>query len=575
MFVHNADVATVFEEIADLLEIKGESPFRVRAYRNAARTLDTLAASVQTLVQEQRDLTELPGIGADLAGKIGEIVATGSCALRQQLSAELPPGLHKLLLLPGLGPKRVKTLYRELGIGSLEQLAAAARSGQVGTIRGFGERAAQRILDAVEAQLSKSTRFRIGAAQQLARQLVDYLRRSGDAGQVEAAGSVRRMKETVGDLDIVASSPRPAGLLQAFVDFDGVAEVLSHGTTRASVILRQGIQVDLRVVDGASFGAALHYFTGSKAHNIAVRRLAQEHGWKLNEYGLFAGEQRIAGETELAVFQALGLPFIEPELRENRGEIEAAQAGRLPRLVRLGDLRGDLHAHTLATDGRNSLREMALEARRRGFSYLAITDHSQHLTVAHGLDSDGVARQGGEIDRLNAELDGITILKGIEADINEDGSLDLPDACLRRLDLVVGAVHARFDLPRERQTERILRAMDHPCFTLLAHPSGRLIFERAPYDVDMPRIIGHAKERGCFLELNAQPDRLDLTDTYCMEARQAGVLVSIDSDAHSSVGFDDLRFGIGQARRGWLERRDVLNTRTLAQLRALLAATRA
>jgi DNA polymerase (family 10) len=574
MFVHNADVATVFQEIADLLEIKGESTFRVRAYRNAARTLDTLASSVQTMVQEHADLTELPGIGEDLAGKIGEIVATGTCELRQQLRGELPSGLHKLLLLPGLGPKRVKTLYQQLGIGSLEQLAVAARSGQISTIRGFGERAEQRILEAVEAQLSKSTRFKIGVAGQVALQLVNYLKQTGEAGQVEAAGSLRRMQDTVGDLDIVASSPRPARLLQAFIDFDGVAQVLSHGPTRASVVLRQGMQVDLRVVDGVSFGAALHYFTGSKAHNIAVRRLAQERKLKLNEYGLFSGEQRIAGETELSVFEALGLPFIEPELRENRGEIEAAQEGRLPQLVKLEDLRGDLHAHTKATDGKNTLREMALEAQRRGFSYLAITDHSRRLTVAHGLDSAGVARQSDEIDRLNLELRGMTVLKGIEVDINEDGSLDLSDAALRQLDLVIGAIHSKFDLPRERQTARILRAMDHPCFTLLAHPGGRMIFERDPYDVDMPRIISHAKQRGCFLELNAQPDRLDLTDTYCMAAKQAGVLVSVNSDAHSSVGFDDLRFGIGQARRGWLEKTDVLNTRSLDELKALLATTR-
>jgi len=450
----------------------------------------------------------------------------------------------------------------------------AARAGEIRTIRGFGPRAEQRILDAVEAQLSKSARFRIGTASELAQSFTRYLK-AGDAhAEVEPAGSLRRMQDTIGDLDIVASSPRPAALLQRFVDFDGVAEVLSHGPTRASVLLRQGIQVDLRVVPASSFGSALQYFTGSKAHNIAMRRLAQERDLKLNEYGLFSAARRVAGETEADVFAALGMPYIAPELRENRGEIEAALAGQLPQLVTLADLRGDLHAHTKASDGKSSLREMALAAQRRGWSYLAITDHSRQLSIAHGLDSEAVDRQVAQIERINQELHGLTVLKGIEVDINEDGSLDLPDACLRQLDLVVGAVHSGFNLSRDRQTTRILRAMDHPCFTLLAHPSGRLLLEREPFDIDMPRVIAHARQRGCFLELNAQPHRLDLSDSYCLAAKKGGVLVSVNSDAHSRVDFDDLRFGIGQARRGWLEKSDVLNTRGLDELRTLLAATR-
>ena len=362
--------------------------------------------------------------------------------------------------------------------------------------------------------------------------------------------------------------------MQRFTSFEGVAHVLAQGGTRASVVLNQGMQVDLRVVAAISFGAALHYFTGSKAHNIAVRTLAQERGLKMNEYGVFSGIRRIAGEAEESVFNAVGLSYIEPELRENRGEIAAAQARQLPDLVGLSDLAGDLHVHTKASDGLNNLREMALEAQRRGFSYLGITDHSSRLAVAHGLDAERLSRQMDEIDQLNAELQGITLLKGVEADINEDGSLDLPDSILQRLDLVIGAVHSKFALSRERQTERILRAMDHPCFTLLAHPSGRLILERDPYDVDMYRIIQHAKQRGCFLELNAQPSRLDLTDTYCMIAKSEGVVLSVNSDAHSVFDFDDMRFGIGQARRSWLEKPDVLNTRSISQLKSIFAQTR-
>jgi DNA polymerase (family 10) len=377
----------------------------------------------------------------------------------------------------------------------------------------------------------------------------------------------------VGDLDILVTTRDPAAVTRRFVTYDEVKKVVAQGPTRSTVMLRSGIQADLRVVKPAEFGSALYYFTGSKAHNIAVRRLGQQRGLKINEYGVYRGRERVAGDTEASVFAAVGLPFIPPELREDRGEIEAAQRKALPALVEVADLRGDLHAHTRATDGRNSLREMAEAARKRGFQYLAITEHSRHLTMAHGLDPARLSRQIGEIDRLNASLDGITLLKGIEVDILEDGALDLPDDLLGRLDLVVGAVHSKFNLSRSRQTGRILKAMDHPHFTLLAHPTGRLIDDRDPYDVDMPRIIRHARERGCFLELNAHPDRLDLLDVHCQMARDAGVLVAINSDAHGVGDFDNLVYGVGQARRGWLEKRDVLNTRPLKALRRLLKGT--
>ncbi|HEX7972176.1 MAG TPA: PHP domain-containing protein [Thiobacillus sp.] len=361
--------------------------------------------------------------------------------------------------------------------------------------------------------------------------------------------------------------------MQHFTAYDEVADVISAGATRASVVLKSGLQVDLRVVAQQAYGAALHYFTGSRAHNIAIRRMAQARGLKLNEYGVFRGAERVAGDDEASVYRSVGLPFIPPELRENRGEIEAAHAGRLPALVELPDLRGDLHAHTTATDGHDSLRDMALAAKAQGLEYLAITEHSRRLAMAHGLDPQRLARQCDEIDRLNPELDGITLLKGIEVDILEDGSLDLPDDVLGRLDLVVGAVHSQFNLSRARQTARILRAMDHPHFSLLAHPSGRLIDRRAPYDVDMLRLIRHARARGCFLELNAHPERLDLLDSQCQMAKEEGVLVSIDSDAHSTFDFSNLKYGVGQARRGWLEKDDVLNTRPLAALRRLLKRT--
>ncbi|WP_324780968.1 DNA polymerase/3'-5' exonuclease PolX [Thiobacillus sedimenti] len=573
MPVHNADIAARFEEIADRLEIQGANPFRIRAYRNAARTLAELPQEARVLLEKGEDLTRLPGIGADLAAKVREIVETGHCSLLDRLRRELPPAVTELLQIPGLGPKRVKALYHDLDVQTVEQLYRAARDGRIRALPGFGDKTELNILQAVEAHVSQTHRFKLAVAAQYADTLTAFLQALPGVGQVTVAGSFRRMRETVGDLDLLVTAQAGSAVMQRFTAYDEVAEVLSAGGTRASVVLKSGLQVDLRVVEPPSYGAALCYFTGSKAHNIAIRRLAQKRGLKVNEYGVFRGSERIAGDDETSVYAGVGLPWIPPELREDRGEIEAAREGRLPRLVELSDLRGDLHAHTRATDGHDSLRDMAEAARALGLSYLAITEHSRHLTVAHGLDPLRLTRQCDEIDRLNLELEGIVLLKGIEVDILEDGSLDLPDDVLGRLDLVVGAVHSRFHLTRAKQTERILRAMDHPHFTLLAHPSGRLLEQREPYDVDMLRIIRHARQRGCFLELNAHPERLDLLDSHCQMAKEEGVLVSINSDAHSRYDFANLRYGVGQARRGWLEKDDVLNTRPLAALRRLIRRT--
>ncbi len=573
MPVHNADITATFEAIADLLEIEGANPFRIRAYRNAARILGDLPQEARVLVERGEDLTRLPGIGTDLAARINEIVTTGHCSLLDRLRRELPPAITELLKIPGLGPKRVKALYHDLDVQTVEQLHRAAQDGRIRALPGFGAKTEQNILEAVQAHANQSQRFKLATAAQYAETLRGFLQRVPGVQQVIVAGSFRRMRETVGDLDILVIASADSPVMQRFSAYDEVAEVYSAGDTRASVLLKCGIQVDLRVVARESYGAALHYFTGSKSHNIAIRRIAQQLGLKVNEYGVFRGTQRVAGDTEESVYRAVGLPYIPPELREDRGEIEAARAGRLPRLVELSDLKGDLHAHTRATDGHDSLRDMALAAKAYGLEYLAITEHSRRLTVAHGLDPIKLAKQCDEIDRLNAELDGITLLKGIEVDILEDGSLDLPDAVLAQLDLVVGAVHSKFELSRAKQTERILRAMDRPHFTLLAHPTGRVIGQREPYDVDMLRIIRHARQRGCFLELNAHPERLDLLDSQCQSAKEEGVLVSVNSDAHSTFDFANLKYGVGQARRGWLEKADVLNTRPLAALRKLLKRT--
>src|SRR5512139_3680635 len=573
MPVHNADIAAIFDEIADLLEIEGANPFRIRAYRNAARTLGELPQEVRVLLERGEDLKHLPGIGNDLAAKIGEIVSSGHCSQLERLHKELPPAITELLHIPGIGPKRVKTLYHDLDIQTVGQLYRAARDGRIRELPGFGEKTEHNIQQAVEAHVSLARRYKLAVVAQYADALQAYLQQVPGVAQVTVAGSFRRMRETVGDLDILVAASAKSPVMARFTAYEEVAEVLSAGSTRASVVLKSGLQVDLRAVEKHSCGAALHYFTGSKAHNIAIRRIAQKLGLKVNEYGVFRGSERIAGETEESVFRSVGLPWIAPELREDRGEIEAARAGRLPQLVELADLRGDLHVHSKATDGHDTLRAMAQAARELGLEYIAITEHSRHLTVAHGLDPQRLMRQCDEIEQLNAELKGITLLKGIEVDILEDGSLDLPDEVLGRLDLVVGAVHSKFDLSRARQTERILRAMDHPHFTLLAHPTGRLLEQRAPYDVDMLRIIRQARQRSCFLELNAHPERLDLLDSQCQMAREEGVLVSINSDAHSTFDFSNLKYGVGQARRGWLEKDDVLNTRPLAALRRLLERT--
>jgi DNA polymerase (family 10) len=574
MPVHNADIAAIFEEIADLLEIRGNNPFRIRAYRNAARSVGEFGREFKTLIESGSELPKLPGIGVDLTAKIHEIVTTGHCATLDKLRKEMPPAITELLRVPGLGPKRVQALNRELGVATVAQLKQAARSGRIRDIAGFGVKTEQRILEALEAHAEQAQRVKLPVATQYAEALVDYLKRVRGVKQVVVAGSYRRMKETVGDLDILVTAQTDGAVMERFTAYDEVRKVLEQGETRCSVVLKSGLQVDLRLVPAESYGAALYYFTGSKAHNIAVRRLAQAQGLKINEYGVFRGEQRVAGDTEESVFAAVGLPFIAPELREDRGEIEAARAGRLPQLITLADLRGDLHMHTKASDGRNTIREMALAAKAQGLSYIAITEHSRRLAVARGLDPQRLARQIDEIDSLNAELSGITVLKGIEVDILEDGTLDLPDSVLQRLDVVIAAVHSKFELPRRRQTERILRALDNRCVNLLAHPTGRLIGAREPYDVDMLHIMRKAKSRRIFLELNSQPERLDLNDTMCQMARDEDVLVSIDSDSHSTLDFANLRYGVGQARRGWLGRDNVLNTRDLAELRRQLSAGR-
>lgn len=574
MPIHNSDIARIFNQFADLLEIKEANPFRVRAYRNAARTVGDQPQSIAAMLEEGMDLSELPDIGKDLAGKIAEIVETGSLQMLEDLKEKVPSELGELLQIPGLGPKRVAALHRELGIETLDELAEAAQKEQIRELEGFGEKTEKKILQGVKRRVNADMRTPLAEAEQVATPLQAYLEATDGVRQVVVAGSYRRRKETVGDLDILVTCRDGSPVMDRFTDFEDVEEVLAKGETKSSVRLRCGLQVDLRVVPEVSYGAALYYFTGSKDHNIAVRRIAVKKGLKVNEYGVFRtegdDEERIAGAGEEEVFAAVDLPYIEPELRENRGEIEAARKGDLPELVTLDDIRGDLHAHTEATDGRSSLREMVEAARELGYSYLAVTEHSQAVSVARGLDRKRLEQQIDEIDQLTDTFSGFRIFKGIEVDILEDGSLDLPDEVLKKLDFTVCAIHSRFNLPAGKQTERIIRAMDNPCFNILAHPTGRLINKRQTYPVDMEKIIEAALERGCYLELNAQPDRLDLSDHHCRLARDMGLKVAISTDAHHTEGLRNMKYGIYQARRGWLSPNDVINTRKVADLMKLL-----
>jgi DNA polymerase (family 10) len=569
MPVHNADIADIFNRVADLLEISSANPFRVRAYRNAARTIGGQSKSVADMIEEGENLSKLPGIGRDLSEKIKEIVKTGTLSQLKEMERQTPGELSRLMKIAGLGPKRVKILYEKLGIASIEQMRTAAQKGKISQLKGFGEKTQKRILEEIGRE-KKEERFKLMVAEEVANSLIKYLQKLKGVKEAVVAGSYRRRKETVADLDILVTCQEGCDVMDQFVKYEDVGKVISKGETRSTIRLRSGMQVDLRVVPQESYGAALHYFTGSKAHNIEVRKLGVKKGLKINEYGVFKGRKRIAGRTEEEVYKEVDLPYIEPELRESGGEIEAAQKKHVPKLVTLEDIRGDLHVHTKETDGRNSLEEMVEAAREMGYQYVAITNHTKQVRVARGLDAKGMAKLINKIERLNDKIMGIMILKSGEVDILEDGSLDLPDDILKEFDLTVCAVHSKFNLSREKQTERIIRAMDNPYFNILAHPSGRLINEREPYEVDVGGLMKAARERRCFMELNAHPDRLDLTDGDCKMAKEMGIKVVISTDAHSTSDLAFMRFGIGQARRGWLEADDVINTRTWGEMEKLL-----
>ena len=569
--MENAQIADIFDEIADLIDLNQGNEYRIRSYRAAARTIRDLSQRLEDLTEEEdARLSELPNIGEGTAEKIHEILDTGTCERLEEMREKVPPELTELLRVPELGPRKAMQLHRELEIESLEGLQEACEEGRVRKLEGMGEKTEENILKGLETLGTAGSRVPLKEAADhlvsLERRLdgIDAIRRWG------VAGSVRRRKETIGDLDILiqASDREKAG--EEILEMEDVEEVLGKGQERISVRLTDGLQVDFRFFEESSFGSAMMYFTGSKAHNIKLRQLAVERDWKLNEYGLFKGDHLLAGKSEESVYHRLNLDWIPPELREDRGEVEAAQEGGLPELVELDQIRGDLQSHTDATDGSTDIRGMAEAAREQGYDYFAITDHSKRVTMAKGLDDDDTLEHADAIRKADQEVDGIWLLAGIEVDILKDGSLDLKEKTLEELDWVVASIHYDMEMEKDAMTERILAAVESGLVHCLGHPTVRILGKRDPIPFHADRVFEACAEHGVFLEVNAQPDRLDLPDYFCKRAREAGARFTISTDAHKPQDLDFMPYGVDVARRGWLEKKDVLNTRTTKQLRKTL-----
>jgi DNA polymerase (family 10) len=571
----NIDIARIFDEIADILELKGENVFRIRSYRRAARIIRDMPEDAKTLVAEGRT-KDVQGIGESLAAKIEDIIKTGTTPFYEEIKKDSFFHLIDLLSIPGVGPKLAVKLNRELGVETMDDLEKAAKDGKLHSLEGMGEKLEEKILKGIEQHRRSKGRFKIADALTYAESIVKRLQSVKGVSRVDIAGSLRRRRETIGDIDILVISKSPETAMEAFTSMDNVSEVLARGGTKSSVILKSGIQVDLRILPQADYGAGLHYFTGSKDHNIIIRDRGKKMGLKVSEYGVFNAKtgKKIAGRTEREVFRAVGLPFIPPEIRENNGEFEAAEEGKLPHLIELSDIRGDLQMHTKASDGANTIEEMARYAQGLGYEYIAITDHSKAVRVAHGLNDDELAAHVKAIRKANQKVKGIEILAGVEVDILADGSLDLSDKVLSQCDVVLAAVHSRFNMPRDEMTARVKKGISNPLVGILAHPTGRIINEREPYAIDIDEIIKTAKATGVALELNSYPDRLDLKDSHCRAAKEAGVKISTNTDSHADLQLTNMRYGIATARRGWLEPSDVINTYSLTKLKKFLAKRR-
>jgi DNA polymerase (family 10) len=571
------EIAETLENIGLLLELKGENAFKTRAYANAARTVETYAGNIEQMAREGK-LAGIPGIGEAIAKKIAELVQTGRLDYYENLRAEFPPTLFDLFELSGVGPKKIKAMYEQLKVTSIPELEAACKDGRVAALAGFGEKSAQKILAAIEARGRYADTYRLGSVAPLAEHLLEHLRLNGDIGQAAIAGSYRRRKETVHDLDFIVATRDPEAITELFATHDAVEEVIARGPTKTSVRLKDGIQADLRVVSNEQYPFALAYFTGSKEHNVRIRGMALTHGWTLNEYRLAPAEGKKNAEPvpaiheEADLYAALGLQYVEPELREDRGEIEAAARGELPALVTLENLRGTFHNHTTASDGHNSLEEMAAAAQDLGLEYLGIADHSKSSFQAHGLDGRRLLEQAGQIRELNKTFDGFRLFAGTECDVMKDGSLDFPDEVLAQLDYAVASVHNVFNLPEAEMTARIIRAISNPHITMLGHLTGRLLLSRDGYAVDVPAVIDAAAATGTWIELNANPARLDMDWRWWPLAKEKGVRCVINPDAHRTAGLQQLWFGVAAARKGWLAREDVVNCLPLGKIEKALAA---
>lgn len=569
--MQNAEIAAMFEELADLLELQGANVFRLRAYRNAARTIESMTASIADIVaSEPGALTELPGIGKDLAEKLVTIISSRQLPQLEELRAQIPAGVVQMLRIPGIGPKRVATLFGELKVETLDQLREAALRGDVAKLKGFGAKTAQTILDGLDIAAQSVVRYYLADMKPAVDAIVESLAALPTVTQVSPAGSFRRRRDTVGDLDVLATSTNSAAAMDALAAHPLVEKVLARGDTKQRVRLRNGIEMDLRVVPDESYGAAMQYFTGSKEHNIVVRRRAQERGLKLNEYGVYRGEEYVAGRTEEDVYATVDLPWIPPELRENRGEFELAEAGKLPKLLELSDMQGDLHMHTTATDGTASIREMAEAAKQRGLKYIAITDHSKRVTMANGLDADRLRAHWREIVKVREQISGIEILCGIECDILEDATLDLPDDVLAEADWVIAVLHYGLKQPREQISKRLLCAIQNPHVDVIGHPSGRILARRPGADINFEETFKAAADHGVMMEINAHRSRLDLDEVQAAAAKARGIPIVISTDAHSVHGFDEMQYGVFQARRAGLTKADVANARPLKEFRKLL-----
>jgi len=565
----NKTISEIFQEIGDILEIKDENRFKILAYHRASQIIRNLATDLsKTYKKDPKRILEIKGIGKDLYLKIVEIIETGKCDQHQRLLAEIPSGVLDMLRLRGVGPKKVKMFYITLGLKSLKELEKACRGGKIHILPGMGEKTELSILKAIDDMQRFAKRTLMPFALEEANLIIDYLKKKKSVKNIEYGGSLRRRKETVGDIDILVSATKKdsSKIMDHFVTYDHTEEVLAHGKTKSSIVLNTGIQVDLRVVEPKSYGAALHYFTGSKAHNIAIRDRAKKKGLKVSEYGVFKGAKQIAGKAEEEVFKSVGLPYIIPELRKNDGEIEAALKDKLPKSIELKDIKGDLHIHTNESDGTQDLETVAEGCRKLGYKYIAITDHSKTAVIANGLDEKRLLKQYKEIDKLNKKYKDFTILKGCEVDILKDGKLDFSDEILAQMDIFPASIHSGFTMTKAKMTDRIIKAMSNPYVKIIGHPTGRLINRRDPYDVDMDAIIDAAKEYKVALELNSQPLRLDLKDIYLRQAKEKGVKIVIGTDSHHTSQQIYMNYGIYMARRGWLEKKDVLNTRTLKQL---------